>query len=243
MTLQEIQKEFRTLGNKDRANINVRFFKTGKGEYGEGDQFLGITVPEIRLFAKQCQQMSLQEIKTLLTSPWHEERLLATILLVHHYKKSDERIQNIIYRLYLKQSGKGINNWDLVDTSAPSIVGIHLANKTREDLYRVATAKNLWKKRVAIVSTLFFIRQNDFQDTLRLCEAFLTEKHDLMHKACGWMLREVGKKDTKVLRSFLEKNARHMPRTMLRYSVEHLDLQERQMWMKKKNDHGKLQAS
>ncbi|NBS68440.1 DNA alkylation repair protein [bacterium] len=233
MTLQERQNEFRKLGNKDRANINARFFKTKKGEYGEGDKFLGITVPATRLFAKQCEKLSLNEIEILLASPWHEERLLAVILLVNRYKKRDEKEREKIYTLYLKQSGKGINNWDLVDTSAAYVVGMHLEKRDRKDLYSLAASKNLWKKRVAIIATFYFIRQNDCKDTLQICEIFLTETHDLMHKACGWMLREVGKKDEDILRSFLKKHVDRMPRTMLRYAIERLSLEERTHWMKR----------
>jgi len=226
---------FRKLSNPERAKINAYFSKTGKGEYGEGDQFLGITVPQTRLFAKEhCSDLSLAEIETLLESPWHEERLLALIILVNTYKKSDESTRTKLYKLYLKHIGKGINNWDLVDTSAAYIVGMHLENKNRDDLYTLAASKNLWKKRVAIVATFFFIRQGDFVDTLKLCELFLSEKHDLMHKACGWMLREVGKKDVETLRTFLKKHSQNMPRTMLRYAIERLSIQEKTLWMKKK---------
>jgi 3-methyladenine DNA glycosylase AlkD len=225
---------FRKLSNPERAKINAYFFKTGRGEYGEGDQFLGITVPQTRLFAKKhCSALSLKEIEELLSSPWHEERLLALILLTTQYKKSDEPTRTKIYKLYLKHIGKGINNWDLVDTSAAYIVGMHLENKNRNDLYTLAASKNLWKKRVAIIATFYFIRQSDFIDTLKLCELFLSEKHDLMHKACGWMLREVGKKDVETLRTFLKKHAQKMPRTMLRYAIERLSIQEKTLWMKK----------
>lgn len=235
MTLKQLQTKFRKLGNPERAAINARFFKTGKEHYGEGDKFLGITVPQTRLIAKEGSSLTLNDIETLLMSPWHEERLLAAILLVNRYKKASDTEKQQIYRLYLKNIKTGINNWDLVDTSAAYIIGAHLEKSSRKDLYRLARSKNLWEKRVAIIATQHFIRQNDFADTVKLCEYFLDEKHDLMHKACGWTLREVGKKDIGTLRSFLKKHASVMPRTMLRYSIEHMDSQEKSMWMKKEN--------
>lgn len=243
MTLKQLQTKFRKLGNPERATINARFFKTGKGHYGEGDKFLGITVPQTRLIAKEGNSLTLNDIETLLISPWHEERLLAAILLVNRYKKASTTEKQQIYRLYLKNIKTGLNNWDLVDTSAAYIVGMHLEKTSRKDLYRLARSKNLWEKRVAVIATQHFIRQNDFTDTLKLCELFLNEKHDLMHKACGWMLREIGKKDISVLRSFLKNHASIMPRTMLRYSIEHMDSKEKSVWMKKKDTHVKLQTS
>lgn len=234
MTLKNLQKKFHKLKSKERAQSNARFFKTGKGEYGEGDSFLGITVPQTRLIAKEGNALTLKDIKTLLKSPWHEERLLAAILLVNRYKKAPETEKNEIYHLYLKNIKIGMNNWDLVDTSAPYIVGPHLEKSPRHDLYRLARSKNLWEKRVSIVATQYFIRKNDFHETLTLCEMFLKEKHDLMHKACGWMLREVGKKDVNTLRNFLKQYASVMPRTMLRYSIERMDTAERRMWMNQK---------
>lgn len=237
MTREMLQKIFRSYKNTERAKINARFFKSGKGEYGEGDKFLGITVPQTRLVAKQGSALSISDITKFLTSPWHEERLLGTILLVNRYKKSSEEAREEIYKTYLKNITTGINNWDLVDTSAPSIVGSHLISRKRDVLYKLTKSKNLWEKRVAIIATLAFIRQNDVADTLNICELFLTEKHDLMHKACGWMLREIGKKDRKALRDFLKKHAHHMPRTMLRYSIEHLSQEEKVTWMKKKIEH------
>ncbi len=234
MTLTKLQKKFRALKNTERAALNARFFKTGKGEYGEGDKFLGITVPQTRLIAKEGSELTVSDIETLLMSPWHEERLLAAILLVNRYKKASNTEKQQIYRLYLKNIKTGFNNWDLVDTSAAYIIGVHLEKSSRKDLYQLARSKNLWEKRVSVIATHHFIRQNDFIDTLKLCETFLREKHDLMHKACGWMLREMGKKDTSALRSFLKNHASVMPRTMLRYAIEHMDAKEKSMWMKKK---------
>lgn len=235
MTLKQLQEKFRRLKNSDRAAINARFFKSGKGEYGEGDEFLGITVPQTRLIAKEGSRLTLHDIESLLASPWHEERLLAAILLVMRYKKASAKEKNEIYKLYLKNIKTGINNWDIVDTSAAYIIGAHLEKSSRKDLYRLAHSKNLWEKRVAVIATQHFIRQNDFTDTLKLCEMFLNEKHDLMHKACGWTLREAGKKDLNILRSFLKKHASIMPRTMLRYSIERMNSEERTEWMKRKD--------
>ncbi len=236
MTAEKIQKEFRALRKANRSKESERFFKTGKGEYGEGDKFLGITVPETRNFAKKYKDISTKELEILLQSPWHEERLLALVLLAQQYKKEPEKRESI-YRAYTKNIGTGINNWDLVDVSAPHIVGAHLEKTARNDLYALAASKNLWKMRVAIIATFHFIRLNDFQDTLNLCEIFLKEKHDLMHKACGWMLREVGKKEIDVLRNFLKKHAKSMPRTMLRYAIERLPKEEREVIMKKTKAH------
>lgn len=235
MTLGQFKKKFRKYKNLKRAKINARFFKTKKGEYGEGDKFLGITVPQTRLIAKEGNNLTLKDVELLLSSSWHEERLLAAILLVNRYKKVPDAEKEQIYRLYLKNISTGLNNWDLVDTSAAYIVGPHLEKTSREDLYRLAKSKNLWEKRVAIIATHYFIRQNNFTDTLALCEIFLSEKHDLMHKACGWMLREIGKKDLNTLRNFLKQHASVMPRTMLRYSIEHMNSGEKSLWMKKKS--------
>lgn len=231
MHLSALQKAFRALKNPARATISKRFFKSGKGQYGEGDQFLGITVPTTRQFAKHCTMLTLDDIETLLASPWHEERLLATILLVTRYKKGDAALQQNIYHLYLKNIGKGINNWDIVDTSAPHIVGAYLENRGHNDLCVLAASNNLWKKRVAIVATQHFIRNNDFIETLKLCKILLNEKQDLLHKACGWMLREIGKRDIQTLRTFLKEHTQYMPRTMLRYAIEHLSPKERESWL------------
>jgi len=195
------------------------FFKTGPGEYGEGDLFLGVVAPDIRRVAKEFQGTPLSEVITLLKSTIHEERLLALLMLVHAYTRGDDLLKKKIFRLYLKNT-KYINNWDLVDLSAPNIVGTHLLDKSRTPLYAFAKSRDLWKRRIAILSTFAFIRRNDFDDTLRISKVLLMDDHDLLHKAVGWMLREVGKRDMAAEEKFLHQHYNKMPRTMLRYAIE-----------------------
>ena len=229
------RNNFEALGDATRAKMSARFFKTGKGEYGEGDRFLGITMPALRAYEKaRAQERSIPLARTLLASPYHEKRMLGVIVLCELMKRADESLRKKIYRVYLQEIGRGINNWDLVDVSASRIVGALLTNASRQDLYTLAASSNLWKKRVAIIATAAFIQRNDFTDTLKLCKIFLSDPHDLMHKACGWMLREVGKRDLKTLRTFLKEHAGIMPRTMLRYAIERLTPSERAVWMKYK---------
>ncbi|MBN9417685.1 MAG: DNA alkylation repair protein [Candidatus Eremiobacteraeota bacterium] len=223
-----IQRVLRESGSPARAEHSLRFFKTGPGQYGEGDQFLGLTVPEVRGFLPGCRELTLDEVTELLRSPWHEERLLALLELVRRFPKEPEPI----YSLYLAHIPRSINNWDLVDSSAPGIVGKFLVKHSeRPILRRLACSINLWERRVAVIATQHFIRQGQFQDTLDLCEVLLQDREDLIHKACGWMLREAGKRDESVLLGFLEKWAAHMPRTMLRYSLEKLDPETRRRFM------------
>lgn len=208
------------------------FFKTGKGQYGEGDKFLGIVVPNIRTVAKLHKDEPFEVMAELLQSEWHECRLCALLMLVERFKKSDEKGRKAIYDFYLTQTAR-INNWDLVDLSAPGIVGEFLKDKPREDLYRLADSSLLWDQRIAVVSTYTLIKNNDFIDILALSERLLYHKHDLMQKAVGWMLREMGKRNKDLLVQFLEKNAKTMPRTMLRYSIEKFTDEERKEFMKK----------
>jgi 3-methyladenine DNA glycosylase AlkD len=219
ITAQQIRKRLRQFASKEKAKILRRFFKTGPGEYGEGDVFLGVVVPDIRRVAKEFQNAPLGEIATLLASTVHEERLLALLMLIHAYTRGDDALKKKIYGLYLK-STKYINNWDLVDLSAPNIVGAYLLDKSRKPLYAFARSNDLWKRRIAILSTAAFIRQNDFVDTLRISESLLKDDHDLLHKAVGWMLREVGKRDLRAEEQFLKQHYKRMPRTMLRYAIE-----------------------
>jgi 3-methyladenine DNA glycosylase AlkD len=214
-----IQKELRTLASADTATILQGFFKTGKGQYGEGDIFLGIKVPVLRALAKQHRNAKLEAIQTLLDSKYHEERLFALLLLMQFYQQADEAQQQTAYDLYLGNTHR-INNWDLVDVSAPHIVGRHLQGRPRNVLLTLARSSSLWERRIAIVSTFHFIRMNDFGDTLRIAEALLGDGHDLMHKAVGWMLREVGKRDLVAEEDFLLQHYSSMPRTMLRYAIE-----------------------
>ena len=209
--------------NEEKKIVLPRFFKTGKGQYGEGDKFLGVTVPNIREVAKEFDNVSFDIIKELINSPWHEMRMCALIILVNNSKKS---VTKETFDFYLSQTNH-INNWDLVDLSAPQIVGQYLLDKNRDILYKLAESDSLWDNRIAIVSTLTFIRNNDLDDTYKLSLKMMNHKHDLMHKAIGWMLREAGKRDTKRLYDFVMEHKSVMPRTMLRYSIEKFDKETR----------------
>ncbi len=226
----DIKKELRAKANKEKVSVYQRFFKTGLGQYGEGDKFLGVTVPNIHIVAKKFSSTTFDDIKKLLGSAYHEERLTALFILVGQFEKGDEKCHKKIFTFYLKNR-KGINNWDLVDSSAYKIVGAHLANKPKGILYKYARSRNLWDRRIAIVSTFHFIRQNSFCDTIAIAEILLNDKHDLIHKAVGWMLREVGKRDVKILEKFLEKHHKKMPRTMLRYSIEKFSEAQRKKYL------------
>ena len=218
----------------EKAIVLPRFFKTGKGEYGEGDKFLGVTVPNIRLVAKQYSHAPLEVVSRLLDSEWHECRMCALLILVMKYKKATDEEKQAIFDLYLSRTER-INNWDLVDLSAPNIVGEHLYSSTdRTILYRLAESSLLWNRRIAMVSTLCFIRKGDFGDTFALADKLVTSRHDLMQKAVVCMLREIGKRDISLLRIFLDKHAATMPRTMLRYAIEKMDSAERHEWMGRK---------
>lgn len=231
----QLRRQFRAQGDAARAMVALRFFKTAPGEYGEGDQFLGLTVPQVRAMLPQTDELTEAEVLELLRSKWHEERLLALLILVRRFDKAkkDEAARAQIVKLYLANTA-WINNWDLVDTSAPQILGAWLLTRDRAVLGRLAKSESLWEQRIAVVATLAFIRAGDFADTLRLCGQFLTHKHDLLHKACGWMLREAGKRNVEVLREFLRLHASRMPRTMLRYAIEKLPAAERRRWMVKR---------
>lgn len=235
MTFASFRRQFRAQGNPERAAGALRFFKTGPGEYGEGDQFLGLTVPQVRSMLLQTDNLAEADVLELLRSKWHEERLLALLILVRRFEKErkDEALRERIVKLYLANT-KWINNWDLVDTSAPQIVGGWLLTRDRAVLSKLAKSKILWEQRIAVLATLTFIRKGQFGDTMRLSEQFLTHEHDLMHKACGWMLREAGKRDVEVLRMFLDEHATRMPRTMLRYAIEKLPDAERRKYLAKR---------
>lgn len=233
-TANQIISELISMANTQKASLLSRFFKTGKGQYGEGDKFLGITVPQSRIIVrKYWQNTTLNDVKVLLDSPIHEVRLVALLILV---KMSDKGDRKKIFDFYLSNVHR-VNNWDLVDVSAPRIVGRFLQDWDFDEYYSIisnlAKSSNLWEKRIAIVSTLYFIINNDFKPTIKISEQLLTDPHDLIHKACGWMLREVGKKDEKVLLSFLDKYYKVMPRTMLRYSIERFSQSKKKHYMKK----------
>ena len=202
MTLLKIKKEISQLANPRQAKILSRFFKTGPGEYGEGDIFLGIKVPVQRTVVKKFRELPLKDTVALLRSRIHEHRLIALLILVDQYKKSEPLIQKKIYEVYLKNTDK-INNWDLVDLTAPNIVGAYLIDKSRQPLYHLARSKSLWERRIAILATLAFIRHYDFKDALALAKILLHDSHDLIHKAVGWMLRELGKRNHAVEEKFL----------------------------------------
>lgn len=207
-----------------------RFFKTGPGEYGEGDVFIGVNVPEIRRIARGAGAVSLEAVRMLLQSPVHEERLLALLLLVRVYQKGGEVERGRIFRFYLRER-QWVNNWDLVDQSAYFIVGDYLVDRPRGCLDRMARSSHLWTRRIAVVSTYAFIRRGETEDLFRLVVLLFGDRHDLMHKACGWMLREAGKRRPLALRKFLKTHAGRMPRTMLRYAIEKFSPAERKKWL------------
>ena len=235
MTAAFVLSELQSIGSLEKAVHLSRFFKTGPGQYGEGDRFLGVMVPYSRAIAKANKAMPLEEVQLLLESPWHEARLCALLILVYRFKerKITEEEREQIYSFYIKNARR-CNNWDLVDLSCRDIVGEYLVDKDRSILYRLADSENLWEQRIAIVATWAFIRRLDFNDTLALAERLMAHKHDLMHKAVGWMLREVGKKDRETLTNFLERNATQLPRTTLRYAIEHYPESQRQYFLKMK---------
>ena len=229
--VQEIRARLRKLGTKQRAEVSQRFFKTGPREYGEGDIFLGITVPDIRKLAKEYQDLSPAETIQLLQSTIHEERLLALLLLVRTYARGDGHTKKRIYELYLKNT-RHVNNWDLVDASAEHIVGSFLMGKNKKSLYVLAQSSDLWERRIAIMATFHFIKRNEFAETLKIARMLLSDTEDLIHKAVGWMLREVGKRHLQSEERFLKEHYKKMPRTMLRYAIERFPEAKRQRYLK-----------
>jgi 3-methyladenine DNA glycosylase AlkD len=225
--MQSLIKELNKLANPDKAQILQSFFKTKKGQYGEGDIFLGITVPQQRQFAKKYNHLSIPELQKLLNSKIHEQRLIALLILTNKFKRN----QKEIFEFYLKNA-KQVNNWDLVDLTAPNIIGNYLQDKDKSILYQLARSPNLWEKRIAIVSTYTFIRNNQFKDTLAISKILLNDKHDLIHKAVGWMLREVGKRDQNKLETFLKQNYNKVSRTTLRYAIERFPEEKRRAYLK-----------
>src|SRR3989339_1198379 len=229
-----IQKELKKYSSSKKVEILQRFFKTNTGEYGEGDKFIGIVVPDIRKVVKQNTALSLNEIVILLHSPVHEERLCALLILVTQYKVGDIKKKKQIFQVYLKNT-KYINNWDLVDLTAPNIVGAYLRDKPKDILSKLAKSKNLWQKRIAILATFDDIYHKKSEETLKIAKILLHDKHDLIHKAVGWMLREVRKRvDEKVLLKFLDEHYKTMPRTMLRYAIERLSEPKRLAYLRGK---------
>lgn len=232
MNLPDLRQKLRQDATPSQAAIARRFFKTGPGEYGEGDRFLGLKVPQLRAELPHTDALSEADVLDLLHSEWHEERLLALLVLGRRFSraKQDPATQQHLVNLYLAHT-KWINNWDLVDSSAPQILGAWLLRRDRAVLDRLAASTSLWEQRIAILATQAFIRAGDSADTLRLSTLFLSHPHDLMHKACGWMLREVGKRDVKPLLAFLDQHTTKMPRTLLRYAIEKLPEETRQAYL------------
>lgn len=234
MSIAVLKKELKAKADPKKAKASAWFFKTGPGEYGEGDEFIGVTVPELRKIASSHKDLSLGDIEILLKSKTHEERLLAAIMLVNQYDESDEYHQEEIYNYYLART-EYINNWDIVDSSAPNIVGHFLNDRDKDVLIALARSSSVWERRIAIIATFYFIRQGNPEWTLKMAELLLDDKHDLIQKAVGWMLREVGKRcDQKILEDFLRGDGRYkvMPRTMLRYAIERLPEKKRQAFLK-----------
>jgi len=234
MTLNNLKKDLKKLANPKRAKVNQWFFKTGKGEYGEGDIFIGLTMPDARKIAKRYIHLPIKEVEHLLHSKIHEHRMVALVIWTYQFEKADNKTQEKIYKAYLKNT-KWINNWDLVDVTTPGIVGMFLLDKDRKILYDLAKSKNLWEKRIAILATFAFINKNkESKDTLKIAEILLDDEHDLIHKGVGWMLREVGKRVSQQKEEeFLRKHYKKMPRTMLRYAIERFDEKKRQFYLKK----------
>lgn len=230
---KKIKEELQKKSNPGKIKILSNFFKTGKGEYGEGDKFIGLNVPVNREVAKQNKEAEISVISELLESDIHEERLCALLILVEKYKKSDCEKKKDIFEYYIKQT-KNINNWDLVDLSAPKIVGEYLLEKDKSVLLAMSKSKSMWERRIAIVSTITFIKAGKYETTLEIAKILIDDKEDLIQKAVGWMLREAGKKEKKVLIDFLNEYHTRMPRTMLRYSLEKLEKEEKEYYMKKK---------
>lgn len=227
MHASNVKTALSLLANKDKAAFFPRFFKTGKGQYGEGDEFIGVTVPLQRSVAKEFRDLPLLEIKNLLDSPVHEHRLTGLLILVSQYEKTKDKK---LVDFYLANTSR-VNNWDLVDSTAPYILGDYLLDKKRDVLYRLMKSRDLWEQRIAIVATSALIKNKQFDDTLVISHYLLTHKHDLIHKSVGWMLREVGKQDEKTLLRFLDEHCTHMPRTALRYAIERLTPAQRKYYM------------
>ncbi len=232
MSASIVIRDLQKLRDQTKAAFFPKFFKTGKGEYGEGDVFMGVTVPQMRSVAKLHRDLALTEVEKLLGNSIHEVRMVGLFILTSQYQRAkDPKIKASLVKFYLDHL-EAVNNWDLVDSTAPYFLGLSLLHeKKRNILYRLAKSKKLWHERIAIVSTFAFIRAGQFEDALAIAKMYLTHKHDLIHKATGWMLREIGKKDVKVLKKFLAKHATVMPRTMLRYAIEKFPEAQRKAYL------------
>jgi 3-methyladenine DNA glycosylase AlkD len=231
-TLTQLITELENIGDPDRRKNLQRYFKTGKGEYGEGDIFLGLTVGDQRKIARKYRHLSLEDVTELLQSKIHEHRLVALLILVDKFGRGDQSKRKEIVELYLNNT-KWINNWDLVDLSAHKILGEYYLDKPKNVLYDLAESDNLWEKRISIISTFTFIRNESYKESLKIAEMLVNDDHDLIHKGVGWMLREIGKRDQAIEEEFLMKHHKTMPRTMLRYSIEKFEKEKKQFYMKK----------
>ncbi len=229
--LNTIQRKLKKFADANRANISKKFFKTGPGEYGEGDIFLGIRVPLLRNISKEYEDVESEILKLLLNSPVHEERLLSLFILIRQYQNGTDGKKEKIFKFYINNT-RFINNWDLIDISAPHIVGDWLMDKSKKPIYKMAKSKSLWERRISIVATFTFIKHGMFSDTFDITKDLLQDKEDLIHKAAGWMLREVGKRDVLILKSFIKEHYANMPRTMLRYAIEKFPEPERKAYLK-----------
>jgi len=227
MSLKNLKKELNAGGSKEKSKIYANFFKTGKGQYGEGDKFIGTTVPAQRKIAQKYIDLPLNDVKDLLYNKYHEYRLTGLFILVYKYQRNQDKK---IIDFYLKHRARG-NNWDLIDCVADKLLGIYLLDKDRSILYKFAKSKSLWDKRISIITTFQFIKNNQFKDTLKISEILLNDKHDLIHKAVGWMLREVGKRDQRILETFLKKYYKKMSRTTLRYAIERFPENKRKAYL------------
>lgn len=231
-TSKDVKEALKKVVKKEKVALLQSFFKTGPGEYGEGDVFLGVMVPEQRKVARAFKDLDLSEVLKLLKTNIHEYRLTAIFILIFQYERGDNQIKKYIFDLYLSNTNF-INNWDLIDLSSPKIIGSYLLDKPRDILYKLVKSGSLWERRIAVLATFYFIKNEQFDDSLLIAEMLLKDKQDLIHKAVGWMLREIGKKDELILTSFLDKHYRVMPRTMLRYSIEKFESKKRKYYMVK----------
>ena len=231
MTASNVKKALAELADPEKAAFYPRFFRAGKGEYGEGDQFIGVVVPNQRKVARKHRTLPLGEVDLLLRSPIHEHRLTALLILVEQFQRGDAAKRSEVANFYLARLDR-VNNWDLVDLSAPKILGPYLQNRSRELLYELAASGQLWRQRIAVLANYPYIKRGDFDDILRLADQLLEHRHDLIHKAVGWMLREVGKQDMPVLEAFLHSRYTRMPRTTLRYAIERMEPARRKAYLK-----------
>ena len=229
--LSNLMKELRQKTNPEKAKLLAGFFKTGKGQYGEGDVFLGIVVPIQREISKRFVDLTLVDLQKLIKSKIHEERMITLFILIKKYSKAKEELEKQKYFDFYLKNTKYINNWDLVDLSAPNIVGDYLIDKSRKVLYELVKSKSLWERRIAVLATFTFVRNKDFKDALKIAQILLDDKHDLIHKAVGWMLREIGKRDIAILEDFLQDKHKTMPRTMLRYAIEKMEEKKRKAYL------------